>query len=177
MGRVVARFPNLFGMAAPWAAGAAVQTASRAVEVRGLWRSVLRYTKKVRVAVSAAARRVHDATRGGAARGRPEGDVDARAAAQMPKAQQDYYYSYARQNFVSFADEDDPERINFLIEVRVRAHSRPPLRACPGAGGRRASLTREPASGSAGASTSILSSRSTTLTERAGAPTSTNSKR
>ena len=40
-----------------------------------------------------------------------------RAAAQMPKAQQDYYYSYARQNFVSFSDEDDPERINFLIEV------------------------------------------------------------
>ena len=35
----------------------------------------------------------------------------------MPKAQQDYYYSYARQNFVSFSDEDDPERINFLIEV------------------------------------------------------------
>ena len=35
----------------------------------------------------------------------------------MPKAQQDYYYSYARQNFVSFSDEDDPDRINFLIEV------------------------------------------------------------
>ena len=37
--------------------GAVVQTASRAVEVRGLWRSVLRYTKKVRVAASAAAGR------------------------------------------------------------------------------------------------------------------------
>ena len=36
---------------------------------------------------------------------------------QMPKAQQDYYYSYARQNFVSFSDEDDPERVGDLIEV------------------------------------------------------------
>ena len=93
--------------------------------------------------------RVHDVLAG---RAEPRagmagpGDVAARAAAQMPKAQQDYYYSYARQNFVSFADEEDPERINFLIEVRVRAHGarrrpahcRPPLRACPAgaAGGR-----------------------------------------
>ena len=37
----------------------------------------------------------------------------------MPKAQQDYYYSYARQNFVNFADEDDPERVNFLFEVSL----------------------------------------------------------
>ena len=41
----------------------------------------------------------------------------------MPKAQQDYYYSYARQNFVSFSDEDDPERIHFLIEVCVRVNA------------------------------------------------------
>jgi len=36
---------------------------------------------------------------------------------QMPKAQQDYYYSYARQNFISFSDEDNPERVGALIEV------------------------------------------------------------
>ena len=36
---------------------------------------------------------------------------------QMPKAQQDYYYSYARQNFVNFADEDDPARIDLLLQV------------------------------------------------------------
>jgi len=35
----------------------------------------------------------------------------------MPKAQQDYYYSYARQNFISFSDEDNPERVGALIEV------------------------------------------------------------
>jgi hypothetical protein len=34
----------------------------------------------------------------------------------MPKAQQDYYYSYARQNFINFADEEDPARIDFLIQ-------------------------------------------------------------
>ena len=132
-------------MGAPWhaAAAAAVQTASRAAEVRGMWRSVLRYSKKVRFAGAAAARRVRGCRPGEATTRRAAwlGDVAARAAAQMPKAQQDYYYSYARQNFVSFEDEEDPERINFLIEVRARhrpAHSRPLLRTCPAraAGGR-----------------------------------------
>mmetsp|Transcript_1216 Transcript_1216/g.2035 ORF Transcript_1216/g.2035 Transcript_1216/m.2035 type:complete len:249 (+) Transcript_1216:1-747(+) len=39
-----------------------------------------------------------------------------RLSKTMPKAQQDYYYSYARQNFISFSDEDDPERVGALIE-------------------------------------------------------------
>ena len=40
---------------------------------------------------------------------------------QMPKAQQDYYYSYARQNFVNFSDEEDSERVDFLIQARAHA--------------------------------------------------------
>ena len=84
------------------AAEVAVQ---RGAEVRGLWRRVLRYTKKARAHPRYVRLRVRDAP-----------GLTRRGVEQMPKAQQDYYYSYARQNFINFADEEDPERVNFLIE-------------------------------------------------------------
>ena len=114
-------------MSAPWQAGAAVmKTACRAAEVRGMWRSVLRYTKQVCAPRSAQPGSASGAPACGCAHlhaGRACCLKPPRAAAQMPKAQQDYYYSYARQNFVSFSDEDDPERIHFLIEVCVRVNA------------------------------------------------------
>ncbi|KAJ1470663.1 hypothetical protein T484DRAFT_1846886 [Baffinella frigidus] len=38
----------------------------------------------------------------------------------MPKAQSDYYYRYAKQNFINYDREDDPEHISFLV---TRGHT------------------------------------------------------